>query len=100
MPCLLCLLTACCFPCDLHSRLRGSLTHRQGCRHHPVRLPHPGSSRLGPAAARNLLVALLTCRLPRRLASFMYDGEVVRDDDTPGSLSMEDSDTVEVVLER
>jgi hypothetical protein len=30
----------------------------------------------------------------------MYDGEVVRDEDTPGSLSMEDSDTVEVVLER
>lgn len=30
----------------------------------------------------------------------MYDGEHVEDNDTPGSLNMEDSDTIEVVLER
>ncbi|KAJ7748448.1 ubiquitin-like protein, partial [Mycena olivaceomarginata] len=31
---------------------------------------------------------------------FLYDGERIKDDDTPASLDMEDNDTIDVIVER
>lgn len=72
-------------------------TFRQGCQHHPVRRLSPeGETPSGLPVATCVLTLDIIVAHPR----FMYDGEHVEDNDTPGSLNMEDSDTIEVVLER